>query len=238
MAEEFIAQEGDLLVRRYEPSDRQAVRDLCCDTAFLGEKLDPIFQDRDLFADIMTSYYTDEEPESAFVLTKGGKIKGYLLGACRPEYHRLTRKRLRRYAIMLGKFMWRCPHYNRATWKYIRWALTSGRKETPPAPPKTSHFHINILPEARTILISREIFRAFFDHCLANGQPRVHAQIVTFENRRTTAMFRRYGFRVLNRLEVTKYRPYTDQPVFLTTVYQELKPDPRRGPGKAMFGKG
>ncbi|MCX7869289.1 MAG: hypothetical protein N2322_04990, partial [Terrimicrobiaceae bacterium] len=75
---------SDFLVRPYRPEDRAAVRALCCDTGYLGKPIDPVFEDRELFADYLTSYYTDFEPESCFVLEQGGKVKGYLLGSRRP----------------------------------------------------------------------------------------------------------------------------------------------------------
>ena len=68
-------------VRPYAPRDRAVVRRLCCETGFLGKPIDPIFEDRELFADYLTAYYTDIEPESSFVLEQDGVVKGYLLGS-------------------------------------------------------------------------------------------------------------------------------------------------------------
>ena len=42
-------------IREYRPSDREAVRRLCCDTGFLGEPIDPVYEDRELFADFLTT---------------------------------------------------------------------------------------------------------------------------------------------------------------------------------------
>jgi len=56
------------LIRGYRRLDREAVRKLCCDTGFLGEPIDPVYEDRELFADFLTTYYTDHEPESCFLL--------------------------------------------------------------------------------------------------------------------------------------------------------------------------
>src|SRR2546422_8077009 len=72
------------LIRGYRRSDREAVRKLCCDTGFLGNPIDPVFEDRELFADFLTGYYTDWESESAFVLEVNGEVRGYLLGSRRP----------------------------------------------------------------------------------------------------------------------------------------------------------
>ena len=52
------------VVRKFDSRDRDAVRFLCCETGFLGKPVDPVFEDRELFADYLTSYYTDVEPES------------------------------------------------------------------------------------------------------------------------------------------------------------------------------
>ena len=77
----------DTIIRNYQSRDRAAVRRLCCETGFLGKPIDPVFEDRELFADYLTAYYTDVEPEAAFVLEQGGTVKGYLLGSRRPLRH-------------------------------------------------------------------------------------------------------------------------------------------------------
>jgi len=68
-------------IRKFQPADRARVRELCCETGFLGNPIDPVFEDREIFADYLTAYYTDWEPESAFVLLVNGEIRGYLLGS-------------------------------------------------------------------------------------------------------------------------------------------------------------
>lgn len=74
-----------ITVRNYQSGDREVVRRLCCETGFLGKAIDPVFEDRELFADYLTAYYTDIEPEAAFVLEQNGIVKGYLLGSRRPQ---------------------------------------------------------------------------------------------------------------------------------------------------------
>ena len=68
------------IIRKYRNRDRKSVRKIACDTGFLGEPVECFFDGRDLFADFMTVYYTDFEPESCFVAEKGGKVIGYLIG--------------------------------------------------------------------------------------------------------------------------------------------------------------
>src|SRR5215469_6136509 len=71
-------------VRPYRPEDRASVRQICADTGFLGRPIDPVFEDRELFADYLTNYYTQIEPDAALVCEVDGVVKGYLLGCRRP----------------------------------------------------------------------------------------------------------------------------------------------------------
>ncbi len=86
-------------IRSYRESDREAVRRLCCQTGFLGEPIDPVYEDRQLFADFLTTYYTDHEPESSFVLEVDGEIRGYLLGSRRPLQNQLYSLLAKRLAL-------------------------------------------------------------------------------------------------------------------------------------------
>ena len=69
-------------LRPYRPEDLEAVRRICADTGFLGNPIDPVFEDRELFADYLTGYYTRFEPEALLVCEVDGEVRGYLMG-CR-----------------------------------------------------------------------------------------------------------------------------------------------------------
>ena len=56
-----------------------------------------------------------------------------------------------------------------------------------------------------------------------SGEKRVYGQIVTFESRRGEKMFERYGFKVLNRAEITKYKAFYPESVYLSTVIKNLE---------------
>src|ERR1700677_1122718 len=73
------------VVRPYRREDRDAIRRICADTGFLGQPIDPVFEDRELFADYLTSYYTDAEPEATFVCELDGEVKGYVMGSRFPR---------------------------------------------------------------------------------------------------------------------------------------------------------
>ena len=211
---------SDDVIRPYRPADRDAVRRLCCDTGYLGKAIDPVFEDRELFADYLTSFYTDWEPESAFVLEQDAEVKGYLLGSRRPFLHQvhgfLTNLRL------FAKGIFRYPRYNKASKAFVRWILLNAWREVPAAPRRIPHFHFNMLPEAQGIAGTRELLVQYFNHLRANGEKQVFGQVVTFEDRRGAKVFERYGFRVLEKKEITKYREHSSDPVYLCTVIKDL----------------
>ncbi|MBV9128466.1 MAG: GNAT family acetyltransferase [Verrucomicrobia bacterium] len=218
---------GGLRIRKYRPSDRAAVRWLCCQTGFLGQAIDPVFEDRELFADFLTNYYLDTEPESAFVVETiaDGKVSGYLLG-CRRPLRNQVHNFLQNGRLFLT-LAWRYPRYSATSRRFIRWILWNGWREVPAAPRRTAHFHINLLPEARSVPGTRALIDAYLSYLRARGAKRVYGQMVSFANRRGEKMFQRYGFKLLNRAEITKYRRLHPEPVFLCTVVKDLEENER-----------
>jgi len=76
-----MADENVVVIRRFSYTDRQDVRRICCETAFIEEPSSIFFEDDEIFADALTLYFTDYEPESCLVLVHGGRVAGYLIGA-------------------------------------------------------------------------------------------------------------------------------------------------------------
>ena len=207
-------------IRKFQSGDRARVRELCCDTGFLGNPIDPVFEDRELFADYLTAYYTDWEPESAFVLLVEGAIRGYLLGSRLP--FRQQCYGFYQNVSLLFRGLRRYPRYAPASKKFVQWILRTAWREVPAAPRRTAHFHINLLADARQLATTRALMDAYLKYLHAAGERRVYGQMVVFQERRTTKMFERYGFKVLNKVEITKYRDLHPEPVYLCTVVKDL----------------
>lgn len=207
-------------IRPYEPRDRDAIRRLCCETGFLGKPIDPVFEDRELFADYLTAYYTDVEPESSFVLEQDGIVKGYLLGSRRPFRQQWFSffHNLRLFLKGVGRY----PRYRQETRDFIGWILRNSWREVPAAPRRTAHFHFNVLPEAQSVAGTHTMINAYFDYLRSRGEKAVFGQLVTFESRRGAKLLERFGFQVLEKREITKYRGKHPEPVYLTTVIKHL----------------
>jgi hypothetical protein len=210
------------LVRFYQKGDRAAVRKICADTGFLSKPIDPVFEDRELFADYLTKYYTDLEPESTLVFEMNGEVKGYLMGCRRYQfndsYHLFHNARL----VFWGLWRYFFKPYNAASRKFVRWLIFRGWREVPKSPKKMAHFHINLLPEARLIRHAHAMIQGFIDYLVSKNEKGVYGQVVVFEGRRGEKMFARFGFEVLDKVEVTKYRDIHPEKVFLFTVYKDL----------------
>lgn len=212
---------NDFQVREYRPSDRESVRALCCETGFLGNAIDPVFEDRELFADFLTDYYLRYEPDSAFVVTQGDTLQGYILGSRYPRKHQLHS--LFQNFIYGGRIVRRYLGYRPESRRYIHWLISKAWREVPSAPRTIGHFHINLLPAAKSVQTTRELLETYLRHLYDHGVKQVHAQIVTFDGRRGTKLLERYGFKVMNQSEITKYRRFTNQTVYLCTIVKNLE---------------
>jgi hypothetical protein len=207
------------VIRPYRPGDRAAIRAICADTGFLGQPIDPVFEDRELFADYLTSYYTDAEPEATFVCELGGEVKGYVMGSRFPRRKARYEARMAPGLVLRGAWRYFTRPYNAATRRYVRWVLTRARKEVPFAPPNIPHFHFNILPEARTVATTRAIVDMFLNFLSDHGETQVYGQVVAYESRRGPRM---YGFRIIDEREVTKYRELDPRKIYLFTILKDL----------------
>src|SRR2546423_5684934 len=166
------------LIRGYRRSDRETVRKLCCDTGFLGEPIDPVYEDRELFADFLTTYYTDHEPESCFLLEVDGEISGYLLGSRQPLQNQL-------YALypnvwLFFRALTRYFRYSQRSRRFIRWLLMYAWREVPARPRRVPHFHINLLPEARKVSTTRSPISAQLSYLYRSGARPVIGHIFPF----------------------------------------------------------
>lgn len=67
-------------IRGFLPQDREDLRRISCENAFLGLKPGEVFSDNEVLADALTLYYTDYEPQSCFVAIADNRVVGYIIG--------------------------------------------------------------------------------------------------------------------------------------------------------------
>jgi len=70
----------EVVIRKFKAEDREPVRDIAWETAFIGEPAAAFFFGKSILADFLTLYFTDYEPDSCFVAVFKSQVVGYLIG--------------------------------------------------------------------------------------------------------------------------------------------------------------
>lgn len=191
----------DVIVRAYLPPDRPALRGLACDTANRGRPVETFFPDREVFADLITRYYTEYEPKATWIAEAGGRLVGYLTGCL--DTHRYWRIMARRVIPQtVGKAILRGTFASRRTWRLIgagiETSLRGGwRREVLPSR-YAAHLHVNVRQEFRGRSVGRRLVERFCEHARAAGGTGVHLG-VREENTAACRFFERLGFTLLHR---------------------------------------
>ena len=161
-------------IRAYAPGDREAIRRICFETGYMGEPIDWIWRDRETFADLITRYYTDREPESIFVATRGQQVVGYLTGCVDSRRTRGAAVAEIRRLLLRGGLL--RPGFGaflaRAVFDTVR--DRSLRDEALFDPRWPAHLHIDFLPEGRGRGLGRRLMELWFARLRSLGVPGVH----------------------------------------------------------------
>ena len=161
-------------IRAYEPSDREAIRRICFETGYMGEPIDWLWRDAESFADLITRYYTDREPESILVATRDGRVVGYLTGCvdsqrARGASVREIRRLLRNGALLKPGF---ASFLGRVLIDVVRDRGAPDESLFDARWP--AHLHIDFLPEGRGKGLGRRIMNQWFERLRGLGTPGVH----------------------------------------------------------------
>ncbi|MBV9463698.1 MAG: GNAT family N-acetyltransferase [Verrucomicrobiae bacterium] len=211
-----------LVIRPYRPEDRDAIRKLCCETGFLGEPIYSIFSDRKAFADYLTRYYTDWEPESTWVGAVGGEVVGYLTACKRWRLNKIwslwigLRLTLHAFAMLIqGK-------YDSKDREFMKWILNSSWREAPTKPGGSAHFHFNARKEFRGKTVMRNLMLTMLADMKRHRVPCIYGQMVTYANKRSDRLFEYLGWKVYDKKRITKYQSVFREEIYLTTIVCDL----------------
>ncbi len=215
--------EKPVRIRPYQESDRAAIRQLCCDTGYLGHPVDCLFQDRELFADLFTNAYLDHQPQWALVAEWNGKLVGYLLGAVSKHFDLLL---MRSGFVTTSKMLLRlaCGRYasHRRSRLFIRWLLTVGYREQPKHPPNAAHLHCDLARGFRGRGILKRLWDVYEERLRLAGVSRCYGAFFSHPRRRPEAVYARYGFSVYDRRRTSFFEPEISEPVELVCVARQI----------------
>ena len=178
------------VLRHYEPRDRAVVREICCVTAFRNLGAQAIFahaEDRELFADYWSRYYTDFEPESAWVAEREGRVIGYLFGCVDASRHVRTMG-WRIVPGVLVRLLWRLMlgKYRQGRSRlFVKWLFLKSWREAPAVPMKKypAHFHCNLLPGGYNQHLYTSLALGFMDHLADRGVTHLHGHVLEMKRK-------------------------------------------------------
>lgn len=169
------------LIRPYAATDRQAVRDIACRTAFRNRGAEWLFEDRELHADYWTRYFTDVRPEDCLVVEEDGQVIGYLLGE-RDHAHFVRTMGTRIVPPLVARALWRLAtgrYRNPQTRRYLWHMLRHGGAEAPRLPYDRfpASYHCNVLRRGYGKRYYSELVLLWLDRLDALGIDGVHGHI-------------------------------------------------------------
>lgn len=188
MRDTLVTEHASPVLRAYRATDRDAVRDICCRTAFRNVGARAVLDDPELFGDYWTAYYTDHEPESITIAEHEGVAIGYLTGCANTRrYIRIMARRI--VPSVLARLAWRasCGRYRgqpRAR-AFMRWMARRSWREAPPVDIDRfpAHYHANILREGSGHGLYSAMALTFLDAMQARGVSGVHGQVIDYRER-------------------------------------------------------
>ncbi len=163
--------------------------------------MESFFPDREVFADLLTQYYTDFEPQSSLVAVEEGRVVGYLNGCLRP------RRFFCLMALWIGprvtlKALLRGTFFRRQVLALLianlgLWLRAAGRHKVSVAG-YPAHLHINLRERCRGRRVGQLLMLEWLARACELKIPGVHAE-VSADNERACRFFEAMGFQPLGR---------------------------------------
>ncbi len=211
-----------IIIRPYEEKDREIVRKICCDTAFMGEDVTVFFDDREVFADFAISYYTDYEPQSSFVAEIENRVIGYICGCCDTRrYYQIFNSRILPKTII--RSLARGIFLRRKTINFISNTINSLMKGEFKRPYMTedypAHLHINVESPSRHLGAGRMLMNKFLEYLNEKKVSAVHLVSISKVGQ---PFFSKLGFDVLYSQKITYFDYLIKEPLDLKCFGKKL----------------
>ncbi len=210
-------------IRPYQTADREALRHIAADTAFFGEPIEALMEDRSLFLDFFYRYYTDLEPEHAWIACAGDEAAGFLTGCTDTQ----RQQRELRSRILPGLFLglatgrYRLGPLGRQYAAGAIKAALRGEHVDPDLDAYPAHLHINVAKAWRGCGLGRGLMSAYLNQLRELGLPGVHLG-TTDRNVTACKMYERFGFRLLGTQKSDLWRFVTGEQVEMRSYGMRL----------------
>lgn len=204
------------LIRPYQKSDREALHQIGADTAFFGAPVENYLEDRHIFMDGFYAYYTDYEPEHAWIACSDAKVVGFLTGCTNTtRFQRIMHQKIG--PALFIRWIRGQYHTGPKTWKYCYQGLrTVLRREIPhfDLTGYPAHLHINLLPDWRGRGLGRQLIDACLNQMTSLGLTGIHLETTSL-NTAAVKLYEKTGFQLLDAKVTTMYQDLVDKRVEL-----------------------
>jgi GNAT superfamily N-acetyltransferase len=180
------------LIRPWQPSDLDAVSDICVRTAYNGADSRERYPDLELMPSIFAAPYVRLDPDLAFVADDGSRAVGYILGTAD------TASFVERYrSEWLPRLSTRYPAPVRRpatpAEEMVDLMHRPERMVVPELAEYPAHLHIDLLPSHQRSGYGRLLMETFLAELHRRGVGAVHLGMVS-GNTRARAFYDRLGF--------------------------------------------
>lgn len=211
-----------ITIRKFKPEDKEFIRKICCDNAFLGKPIENVFEDRELFADFYTSYYINKEPEHIFVAVDKDNVVGYLISSTNPNHFVSS---LSIYIKSISKMIFRYitkRYKKKESYEYVRLALNS--MFTPfKIPRKSAHLHFNVDKNYRHMGIGISLMIEFENMLLDKKIKIYYGQFYDkLDNDSRAKIQKIFGFMDYDLKETKMFSNKIKEKIYIKTIKKEL----------------
>lgn len=209
-------------LRLYEPRDRAAVRRICADTGLLGDPIDPVFEDRELWCDLMIAPYLAIQPQHCWVAESGGQVVGYLTGAASRWFGQVSipwqaYTTLRMIANRVR------GRYRERSRRFVDWLVLRSLREKVGSPRRFyAHFHFNLDAGHRGLGCGPQLLQRFEDQLRQKGIRELYAESLFREGDPDPALWARLGFREHGRARTRMFVPPVQKPLYWVSYLKTL----------------
>ena len=204
----------ELIIRPYQPKDRESVFRIAADTAFFGAPIEAYMEDRNAFLDAFYAYYTDLEPEHAWVACAEDAEVGFLAGCVDTRAHgsKFQRTILPRLIgnLLRGKYRFgkrSLGYLTGLVGGLLRGEFTHADLESYPA-----HLHINVDSAWRGHGLGQRLMETYLQQLRLSEVPGVFLETTSL-NEVACRLYEKMGFRLMDVRPDRFWAKWFDHPV-------------------------
>jgi ribosomal protein S18 acetylase RimI-like enzyme len=198
---------SQVVIRKYIKNDLNAVSAIAGDTAFFGEPVEALMEDRRLFFDAFYAFFFDHETDTCWVAEYDGIVVGFLAGSVDSSRQQKW-SMFHIYPQIAKGIILRKYHIGWKTIKYVVGLVGQAlRGELPPTDTKLfpAHLHINVASTSRGLGIGRQLLEAYHQQLRSFGVKGVHLH-TTDQNISACILYEKMGYQLKDRRQTKNWK--------------------------------